>query len=125
MLKDIFAWTVDTARGTLWIPDKRLSTFSARFDIPSLQRRLSVYNLRRLIRELRSIHMTVPVAIGHFYHLQLSLTCVGTGYCTYLSKGLYQDILHWRQLFRDVLNQPTFLAELVQRLLADFGFYDA
>ena len=49
---------------------------------------------------------------------------VGTGSHAYLSKGFCRDISHWRQLCRDVLNWPTFLAELIQILRTEFGLFD-
>ena len=50
---------------------------------------------------------------------------VGTGHSANLSKGFCQDVLHWRQLCRDVLNRPTLLAEVVQLLPTEFGLCDA
>ena len=70
------------------------------------------------------MHISVTGDIGHFYHLQLTLTHVGNGRSAYLSKGFCQDVLHWRQLCRDVLNRPTFLAEVVQHLPTEFGLCD-
>ena len=120
--KDILGWAVDTAWGSPQLPKKRISKLSALIDTPSSQRRFSVDKLRRLIVKLIYMHMSVPGAIGHFYHIQLALTCVVTRRCDYLSKGIHQDVLHWRKLCRDVLNQPTFLVEVVQRLPTVFGF---
>ena len=86
MCKYILGWTVDTAWGNIQLPDKWLSKFSDLLDTPSLQRHLSVDKFRRLIRKLISMNMSVPGAIGPFYHLQLVLMHVGTGCIAYLSK---------------------------------------
>ena len=71
------------------------------------------------------MHITVPGAIGHFYHLQLTLVRVGTGRRANLSKGFHRYVFHWRPLFWDALNRQTFLEKVFQHLTNSLKFCDA
>ena len=124
-VKEILGWILDTSQGTLQLPEKRRQELRQLLQIPASQRRISVDKLRRLIGKLRSLHLAVPGAIGHFYHLQTALTQAGSGRRAYMSKGFHRDIAHWNFLCNEVLSQPTYIAEIVQRLWTAMGFCDA
>ena len=122
MSKYILGCTIDTYRGTIFLPEKWLSKSSALLNILSSQWLLSVDNLRRLIGKLRYMHMTVPGARGRFYHLQLTLPRAVTKRHAYFSKGFYKYFFNWSQLWQDILNQQTFLMEVVHSLPNALGF---
>ena len=124
-MKEILGWDIDTVAGTICLPPRRLAELKELLPIPPSQRRLAVDKLRKLIGKLRSMHLAVPGAIGHFYHLQKALTTAGSGRRAYLTAGFHRDIAHWTQLTEDVLSRPTALAEVVHRLPTNMGFCDA
>ena len=96
-------------------------------EIRPSQRRISTKNLERLIGKLRSMHLAVPGAVGHFYNLQQSLTAAHHAHqaTAYVTTGFHSDFRFWRQLCADIPIRPTYLAEIVQRLPTDIGFADA
>ena len=94
-VKEVLVWILNTKQGALQLSEKRHLELQELLDISSNQRRISVDKLRHLIGKLRSLHLAVPGAIGHFYHLQTALTHAGTIRQAYISKGFHQDIAHW------------------------------
>ena len=72
--KEILGWMVNTEDGTLRLPPTRKAELETLINIPPLQRRISTKKLERLIGKLRSMHLAIPGAVGHFYNLQRSLT---------------------------------------------------
>ena len=70
------------------------------------------------------MHMAATGAIGHFYHIQLTLPHTGTKRHAYLFNGFHQVVFHWRQLWQDFLNLQTFMAEVVQYLPNALGLCD-
>ena len=70
--KEILGWIVNTNEGTLRLSPKRKAELGTLLDIPPSQRRISTKKLERLIGKLRSMHLAVPGAVGHFYNLQQS-----------------------------------------------------
>ena len=69
------------------------------------------------------MHLAIPSAISHFYHIQRALT---TANCktAYLSTAFHQDIVHWQLLCNRMKLRTTYIAEIVQRLPTDLGFAD-
>ena len=68
-VKEILGWILDTHRGTLQLPEKHRLELTDLLQIPASQRRIPMDKLRRLIGKLRLLHLAVPSAIGHFYHI--------------------------------------------------------
>ena len=122
--KEILGWVVNSATGTISLSQKRRADLETLLAIPSTQHRMSRKKLERLIGKLRSMHLAIPGAIGHFYHIQMALTKANRR-TAYLSKGFHQDIAHWRLLCSRMKHRPTYLAEIVQRLPTDLGYTDA
>ena len=89
------------------------------------QWRLPVSKLRSLIGKLRSMHLAVPGAIGHFFFIQKALTKAGSASEAYLSKVFHREISDWQRLITDLLARPRFLAEVVRCLLTALGFCNA
>jgi hypothetical protein len=122
--KEILGWTIDTNSGTLRLSEKCLKDLRNLLNIPPSQRRISRKKLERLIGKLRSMHLAIPGAIGHFYHIQKALTHASTT-SAYLSNDFHEDIAHWRTLVNAMALRPTYIAEIVQRIPTDLGFTDA
>ena len=71
--KEILGWVINTALVTISLSPKRITDPTTLLDIPSAQHRMSQKKLERLIEKLRSMHLAIPGAIGHFYHIQMAL----------------------------------------------------
>ena len=69
------------------------------------------------------MHLVIPGAIGHFYHIQKALTHASPK-MAYLSNDFHADIAHWRTL-HSMATRSTYMVEIVQRIPTDFGFTDA
>ena len=65
---------INTHRGTLALSSKKCLNLIFPLEIPDRQRRISGKNLEHLISTLRSMHLAMPGAIGHFYAMQAALT---------------------------------------------------
>ena len=124
VIKEILGWIINSADGIISLSLKRIEDLDMLLNIPSKQHRMSRKKLERLIGKLRSMHLAIPGAIGHFYHIQMALTKANRR-TTYLSKDFHRDIAHWRLLCSRMKQRPTYLAEIVQRLPTDLGYTDA
>ena len=89
---------VDTKDVTLILPPKRKAELGTLLNIPPSQRRISTKKLERLIGKLRSMHLAIPGAVGHFYNLQQSLTAAHHAHraTAYVTSGFHSDLRFWR-----------------------------
>ena len=92
--KEILGWIIDTEKGTIQLPPCRLVELKDLLDIPASLWRMSVKKLRALIGKLRSMHLAVPSAIRHFYHIQAALTKADSGRQAYLSQAFHAKIAY-------------------------------
>ena len=122
--KEILGWIINAQDGTLRLSPKRRADLESLLDIPPSQRRMSRKHLMHLIGKLRSMHLAVPGAIGHFYYMQMALTKANTR-TAYLSNGFHQEVCYWHALLKEMDMRPTFLASIVKRSPTDLGFTDA
>ena len=118
---------VDTEDGTLRLPPKRKAELGTLLNIPPSQCRISTKKLERLIGKLRSMHLAIPGAVGHFYNLQQSLTAAHHAHrsTAYVTSGFHSNLRFWRRLCAEMPTRPTYLVEIVQRLPTNIGFTDA
>ena len=118
-VKEIIGWIISTQGGTLRLPPKRLAELNILLAIPPSQRRMSTKKLERLIGKLRSMHLPIPGAVGHFYHLQMAFTAShhASRATAYLSKSFHRDVKSWQSLCADMGSCPTYLAEFSNALL--------
>ena len=73
------------------------------------------------------MHLAIPRAVGHFYHLCMALTAANHAIrdTAYLSKGFHRDVRFWQSLCVDMGSQPNFFVEKFQYLDTDMGYTDA
>ena len=65
-VKEILGWIVDTRLATLRLSQKRVKDLLHQLDIAPSKRKIRWKRLEILIGKLRSIHLAIPGAIGHF-----------------------------------------------------------
>ena len=92
--KKILGWILNLEKGTFKLPSRCLKELKSLLIIPPSQRQLPVSKLCSLISKLRSMHLAVPGAIGHFFFIQEALTKSGTASKAYLSKAFHREIAH-------------------------------
>ena len=126
-IKEILGWLINMQDGNLRLPPKRLAEFRILLAIPPSQRRMSTKKLERLIGKLRSMHLAIPGAVGHFYHFQIALTAANhvRRATAYLSKDFHRDVQFWKSLCADMGYRPTLFTEKFQRLTTEVGYADA
>ena len=70
------------------------------------------------------MHLAVPVAVAHLYHIQHALAQAKT-YRERLSPAFHRKIADWKMLADQTADQPTHLAEIVRYELTHMGFCGA
>ena len=77
-VKEVLSWTINTEVGTVALPKHKLQELRDLLDIPTSQRRMGRKELERLVGKLRSMHLAMPGAVAHLYHIQCGLSQAGT-----------------------------------------------
>ena len=80
--------------------------------------------LERLVGKLRFMHLAVPGAVAHLYHIQRALFQAGTDRA-WLSPDFHREIPNWTTLADQTADRPTHLADIVCREPTHLGFCDA
>ena len=78
-VKEVLGWIFDTEAGTVALPERKLEYLLTMVDIPPTQRRMGRKDLERLVGKLRSMHLAVPGAVAHLFHIQRALNQGGGG----------------------------------------------
>ena len=86
-----------TEAGTVALPERKLQELRALLDIPISQRRMDPTELERLVGKLLSMHLAVPGAVAHLYHIQRTLPQAGTDRA-WLSSAFHCKIADWKIL---------------------------
>ena len=73
-VKEVLGWTINTEAETVALPERKLQELRDLLDIPTSQRRMGRKELERLVGKLRSMHLAVPGAVAHLYHIQRALS---------------------------------------------------
>ena len=72
-VKEFLGWILDTEAGTVTLPERKFEELLALVDIPATQHRMGRKDLERLVGKLCSMHLAVPVAVAHLFHIQCAL----------------------------------------------------
>ena len=76
-VKDVLGWIIDTKSGDVALLDHKLQDLQDLLEIPTTQRRMDRKDLERLEGKLCSMHLAVPGAVAHLYHIQRALAQAG------------------------------------------------
>ena len=68
-------------------------------------------DLKRLLGKIHSMHLAVPGAVAHLYHIQCALAQAGAGKA-WLSPEFHHNISDWRMLVEQTAAQPTHLDKI-------------
>ena len=91
---------------------------------PPIQSRIDQKDLERLVGKLRSIHLAVPGAVAHLFHIKRALNQGGVDRAC-LSPEFHCKLEDWKALALQVASPLTHLAEIVCRKPTHMEFYDA
>ena len=80
--------------------------------------------LEHLVGKLLSMHLAVPGAVAHLYHIQRPLEQVGGGNAWLLSY-FHWEINNWSALVVQMIARPRHLAEIVCQKPTHLGFCNA
>ena len=94
MKKEILGWILNYQASTFQLPPCRLVAIKAFPGLPPTRRHIAVPKLCWLVGKMRSMHLAVPGAIGHFYYIQEALTKAETRTQDYLPKVFHWKIFH-------------------------------
>ena len=81
-------------------------------------------DLERLVWKLQYMHLAVPGAVAHLYHIQRALSQVGTNRA-WISPDFHREIADWNTLADQTADRPTHLTEIVRHKPTHLGFCDA
>ena len=76
-VKEILGWVIYTKTGTVALPERKIQELWDLLYIPTTQRRMGRKNLERLVGKLHTMHLAVPRAVAHIYHIQRALAQAG------------------------------------------------
>ena len=76
-MKDVLGWLIYTEAGMVDLLERKNLELLKLLSIPATKRRMVRKELERLVRKLRSMHLAVPGAVAHLYHIQSALAQEG------------------------------------------------
>ena len=123
-LKEVLGWILNTEAGTVILPERKLKDLLTLVDIPPTQHRMVLKDLDCLVRKLRSMHLEVPGAVAHFFHIQRALNQGGVNQA-WLSPEFDRKLANWKVLALQAASRPMHLSEIVRWETTHLGFCDA
>ena len=72
-MKEVLGWILNTKAGTVTLPERKLEELLTLVNIPPTQHRMGRKDLERLVGKLCSMHLAVPGAVAHLFHIQRAL----------------------------------------------------
>ena len=72
----MLGWRIDTEAGTVSLPEQKHPELLQLLAIPATQRRMERKEQECLVEKIRSMHLAVPGAVLHLYHIQSALAQV-------------------------------------------------
>ena len=73
--------------------------------------------------ELKSIHLTVPRAVAHLFHIQRALNWGGVNR-VWLSPAFHRNLVDWKALALQAASRPTRLVDIFRREPTPLRFCD-
>ena len=96
-VKEVMGWILDTEAGTVILPERKRKELLTLVDIPATQSRTGRKKLECLVGKLRSMHLAVPGAVAHLFHIQGALNQGGVDRA-WLSPDFHRELSYWKLL---------------------------
>ena len=77
-VKEVLGWILYMETRTFTLLERKLEELLTLVDIPVTQRRMGRKDLELLVRKIRSMHLAVPGAVAHLFHIQRALNQGGS-----------------------------------------------
>ena len=119
--KEVLGWHINTEAGTVALPERKYLELLQMLAILATQRRIGRKELKRLMGKLCSMHLAVPGAVAHLYHIQSALTKGGKDRGC-LPADFHHEISDWSTLVAQMVAITTHLSEIVRRGPTHLGF---
>ena len=120
-IKEVLGWNIETEGGSVALLERKLQEILTLVDILATQRRMGQNELERLVGKLCSMHLVLPEAVAHLYHIQRALSQGGLD-VAYLSPAFHRLISKWRTLAVQTESRPTHMAKIICREPTHLGF---
>ena len=111
--KILLGWVIDSVRGTIHLPQHRVTHLTTILQEVEGQRRVSRKQWRKLLGYLRSMMLAIPGAEGMFSHIQAALVKAGSYNCIKVDRFTRDELCNWKWLAGDIATWPTSIAEVV------------
>ena len=73
-VKEVLGWTLDMEAGVVTLTEQKIRELLTLLDIPAAHFWMVWKDLERLVRNIYSMHLAVPGAMDHLFHIQRDLT---------------------------------------------------
>ena len=93
-------------------------------DVPATQLRMGRKDLECLVVKIRSMHLAVPGAVAHLFHIQCALN-QGDVDRVWISLAFHRELADWKALALQAASRQRYLAEIVCWEPTHLGFCDA
>ena len=101
--KNLSGWVIDTVRGTIQLPQHRVTRLTTMLQEVEGQRRVSQKQWRKLLGELRSMMLAIPGAEGMFSHIQAALVKAVPSNRIKVDRSARDELRNWKCLPATVL----------------------
>ena len=122
--KEVLGWILDMKAWKVTFPERKLEDLLTLVDIPANQRRMGRKDLEGLVGKLCPMHLAVPEAVAHLFHIQRALNQGGVDR-VWLSPAFHCKLVDQKALALQAASRPTHLAEIICREPTHLGFCDA
>ena len=112
--KKLLGWVIDSVRGTIHLPQHRVTRFTTMLQEVEGQRQVSKKRWRKLLGELRSMMLAIPGAEGMFIHIQAALVNAGSSNRIKVDWSTRDELRDWKWLAADITTWPMSIAEVVR-----------
>ena len=116
--KILLGWVIDSVRGTIHLPQHRVTRLTTMFQDVEGQRRVSRKRWRKRLGELRIMMLTIAGAESMFSHIQASPVNSGSSNCIKMDRSTRDELRDWKWLAEDIAARPTSIAEVVRHPLS-------
>ena len=96
-VKEVMGWILETETGKVTPPESKLTELLTLVDIPATQRKMGRKDLECLVGKVRSMHLAVPGAVAHLFHIQRALNQEGKERA-WLSPAFHRKLAAWKAL---------------------------
>ena len=123
-VKEVRGCIINTEVRTFAPPERNLQELWDLLDIPISKQLMGRKEMERLLSKLCSMHLAVPGAVVHIYHIHLALYQAVIDR-TWLSSDFHHKLVNWKILTYQTTDRRILLVEIFRCGPTHMGFCDA